>query len=311
MHIKNLNFAENKNGLLLVLFTALISGFSIFISSFGVKEFDSSVFTFLKNAAVALLLLGIIVGFRQFNEIKALNKKQWLQLILIGFVGGSIPFLLFFKGLQMTTGATAAFLHKTIFIYVAVFAIIFLKEKLTKGLFFGSLMILAGNYLMIKPDFRFSAGNLLIFIAVAFWAAENVFAKHVLKELSGNVVAFGRMFFGSVFILIFLLVSGKLPLLADLTGRHLMWILISDVFLLLYVLTYYNGLKQIKATTAACILTLGLPITTLLDYAFRGVNVSVMQATGMALILAGIISIAWLNEALSAAKTQVKHYGWN
>ena len=287
---------ENMDGLLLVLFTAIISGFSIFINSIGVKEFDSSIFTFAKNLVVAALLLAIIIGLGNFSDLRLLKRKHWLQLTLIGLIGGSIPFLLFFRGLQLAAGTTSAFLHKTIFIYITIFALLFLKEKLTKGLFIGAALLLLGNYLLIRPDFSFSLGHLLIVIAVIFWAAENTFAKYVLrqKELSGTLVAFGRMFFGSIFILAFLIFSGKIQLLGKLTATHFMWILLSTVFLLFYVFTYYNGLKHIKVTTAASILTIGSPITTLLSWLFAGKAITLSQSVGMLLIVAGIISVIWL-----------------
>lgn len=293
---------ESKSGLMLVFFTAIISGFSIFINSIGVKEFDSSIFTFLKNIAVSVFLFCIILLLGMFIELKKLSKKQWFQLIAIGLIGGSIPFLLFFQGLKLTTGATSGFLHKTIFIFVAVFAILFLKEKPTKGVIIGAALLLLGNYLMIKPDFRFAEGHLLILAAVIFWAAENTFSKYVLKSLSGTIVAFGRMFFGSIFILIFLLVTGRLSLITKLTGAHIGWVLLSSMFLLLYVFTYYNGLKQIKASTAASILAIGSPITTLLSWVFANKPVTLQQSMGMLLIAVGIISIVSLPSILKYAK---------
>ena len=304
---------ENKKGLMLVFFTAIISGFSIFVNSFGVKEFDSSLFTFLKNSVVALLLFAIIIGFGSFHELKKLKRKQWLQLVLIGLIGGSIPFLLFFKGLQMTTGTTSAFMHKTLFVFAAVFAVIFLREKLTKGFFIGAMLLMIGNYLLIKPDFNFGIAHLLVVIAVVFWAAENVIAKHVLEELSGTVVAFGRMFFGSIFMLVFLAATNKLQLASSLNSSHFMWIGITAVFLLLYNLTFYSGLKEIKATTAACILSIGSPITTLLGFIFSGKTISLSQAFGMLLIATGIISIIWLHSILKyfANILKVRTYGRN
>jgi uncharacterized membrane protein len=53
-----------KKGLIFVLMTALISGISIFVNKFGVKGVDSTVFTFMKNSMVALLLVGILLGFK-------------------------------------------------------------------------------------------------------------------------------------------------------------------------------------------------------------------------------------------------------
>lgn len=51
---------KNK-GYFLVLGTAFISGFSIFINKFGVSVINPYIFTFLKNAVVALILCAIIL----------------------------------------------------------------------------------------------------------------------------------------------------------------------------------------------------------------------------------------------------------
>ena len=289
---------ESKKGLMLVLGTAVISGFSIFINSYGVKGFDSSVFTFSKNFAVALALIALILGMRQWREIARLSRRQWSQLFVIGVIGGSIPFLLFFKGLQLASGATASFIHKTLFLYAAVFAVIFLKEKLSKGLLIGCALLLAGNFVVLMPKLTFSFGHLLILIAALFWAAENVYAKHVLKQLSGTMVAFGRMFFGSILLLFFIIAMDKESLLMGMTVAQYGWIGITSFLLFLYVLTFYNGLKLIKVSTATAILVLGSVITTMLDVLFKGAPVTLLQASGMLLIAAGIVFVVWFSSTL-------------
>ena len=296
---------ESKKGLMLVLGTAVISGFSIFINSYGVKGFDSSVFTFSKNLVVAIALLALILGMGQWKEISRLTRRQWSQLFVIGVIGGSIPFLLFFKGLQLASGATASFIHKTLFLYAAVFAVIFLKEKLSKGLLIGCALLLAGNFVVLMPKLTFSFGHLLILIAALFWAAENVYAKHVLKQLSGTMVAFGRMFFGSILLLFFIIAMDKESLLIGMTSAQYGWIGITSLLLLAYVVTYYNGLKLVKVSSATAILVLGSVITTLLDLLFKGTPVTLSQAFGMVLIAAGIVSVVWFSPAsgkLASAK---------
>jgi uncharacterized membrane protein len=86
-----------KKGLIFVLMTALISGISIFVNKFGVKGVDSTVFTFMKNSMVALLLVGILLGFKEFGNLRKLTKKDWLSLVTIGLIGGAIPFVLFLR----------------------------------------------------------------------------------------------------------------------------------------------------------------------------------------------------------------------
>ncbi|HII17578.1 TPA: DMT family transporter [Candidatus Woesearchaeota archaeon] len=299
----------HKKGLVLVLFTAIISGCSIFINSFGVAGFDSSVFTFSKNLVVAAMLAALLLLFGKWEEVKRLSRRQWMKLALIGFVGGSIPFLLFFRGLQMTTGTTSAFLHKTLFIYASVFALLFLKEKLSKGFIAGACLLLAGNYLMLGPSFDLSPGYLLIIGATVLWAAENAYARHTLSEMSGTIVAFGRMAFGSLFIFLFLLLAGKAPQLALMSPQQWEWIGVTSVFLLLYVYTFYNGLAAVKVSTATSILTLGAPITTLLDFAFLGKPVTPDTALGMLLIGAGVASIflyAWAAGSVVGAAGEKK-----
>tara|TARA_Y100000310_G_scaffold343478_1_gene451310 strand:- start:2788 stop:3696 length:909 start_codon:yes stop_codon:yes gene_type:complete len=281
---------NKKNGLILVFLTAIISGFSIFINKFGVSGIDSSVFTFSKNIVVALFLFSVVLLIGEFKVLKNLTKKQWLNLGLIGLIGGAIPFLLFFKGLQLGSVVGGAFIHKTLFIYASLFALLFLKEKLNWKIIVVAGLLLIGNLLLLKiKAFSFGFGEGLVLIATLFWAGENVLSKHVLKELSGNVVSFGRMFFGSVFILIFLMFTGKLNLVYSLSLSQISWIIITSVMLLLFVMTYYNGLKFVKVSTATSILLLGSPITTLLSFVFAGSNLVLSQVLGILLILVGIL----------------------
>ena len=110
----------NKNkGMLLILGTALISGFAVFLGKFGVSVINPYIFTGLKNIIVALLAVSWLLMMKDWRVLKNLSKKQWFLLSMVGLVGGSIPFLLFFKGLSLTAPAQAAFIHKTMFIYVA------------------------------------------------------------------------------------------------------------------------------------------------------------------------------------------------
>jgi len=278
-------------GVYLVLMTAVVSGFSIFLNSYAVKGFDSSVFTFSKNLVVALLLTAVILGMSQWKTLLRITKKQWEQLALIGFIGGSVPFLLFFKGLQLSTASTASFIHKLLFVFVAVFALFMLREKMTKPLLAGAAFLMVGTYVMIKPQFEMNVGTALILGATVLWAIEQTYAKKVLKELSGTVVAWGRMFFGAVFMMPFLLFTGKLSLVTSMTQSQWLWILLTSALLFLYVFTFYNGLKEVKVTTAACILSLGAPITALLSWIVQGKTILIGDAVGMLLILTGVLTV--------------------
>lgn len=287
-------------GLALVLSTAFISGFAIFINKFGVKEFNPYLFTFLKNLLVSFFLVGLLLGLKEFKNLAKLSPRNWLTLSIIGLVGGSIPFLLFFKGLSQTTASNSAFIHKTMFLYVALLAAVFLKEKISPKILFGALLLLLGNSIFLKIlPYGSREGDILVLLATLFWAVENVISKNALKTLSPRIVAFGRMGIGSVFILFFLLASGNIQTVSKLTPLHLQWILISSAILFGYVTTWYTGLKYIPVSVATSILLLGSPITSLLTFFFAGGKITANQFWGMLLILAGVIVVIGIQKTTS------------
>jgi drug/metabolite transporter (DMT)-like permease len=280
-----------KKGYLLVLLTALVSGISIFLNKFGVNGINPYIFTWSKNILVALFLLCTLILFKEFRNFKELTARQWGKLVAIGFFGGSVPFLLFFKGLSMAPSATASLLHKSMFIFVAFAAVFFLKEKLNKGFLIAAILLFLGNLLLLgRTGFGFGIPELLIMSAVILWSAETIISKHVLQELSSRIVAFGRMFFGVLFILVFLATTGNMTHLAALTVPQIGWIVFTAVLLFLYVTSWYAGLKLIPASRAVCVLLLGSAVTTILSFIYAG-SVTVAGLAGVALILSGVLII--------------------
>lgn len=292
-----------QKGLLLVLGTAVISGFSIFINKYGVSIINPYIFTFLKNVLVAAVISGLILGFKNQKTLKKLTKKQWELLLAIGLIGGSLPFLLFFKGLSLTNAAESSFIQKTMFIYVALLASVFLKEKLNKNFLIGGLFLMLGNLFLLGKSslLILNKGTLLIFIATLFWAMENVISKYALKELPGKIVGWGRMFFGSLFVLVFLSVTGQLSSITRLSFTQINWIIITAFVLLGYVLTWYNGLKHIPVSQAAAILALGAPITTLLNL-ISGNAIGPREILAGVFIVFGVILVLGLKEILETTK---------
>jgi len=281
----------NKKGLILVFSTAVISGFSIFLNKYGVSVVNPYIFTFLKNIIVALILGSLIFLIKDWKVFTSLAKKQWLQLVLIGLIGGSVPFLLFFKGLSLTSAAQGAFIHKTMFVYAAVLAVIFLKEKISKEFLIGALFLLFGGLISLKAlPVSFGKGDLFVLIATILWAVENSISKYVLKELPAKIVAWGRMFFGSLFILVYLILTSQIGLIANLWSGQIIWVLITSILLFGYVFTWYSGLKYIPLSTATAILIFGSLITTFLSF-ISGSQISFKEIISAVLVLIGVIFV--------------------
>ena len=261
-----------SKGIWLAIAATLISGFAVFINKYALAGWGSSeVYTSAKNIVAAVLLSSIFIGFGYREKLKALSIKQWGKLALIGLIGGSIPFLMFFNGLQLSSSPGAAFWHKTLFIWVAILAYPILKEKLSKLQLIAFGVLILGNVALFWPKVMiFNSATLLILGATVLWALENVLAKIFMKEISPAIMAWGRMSFGAIILILYLVATSKGAMLFNISISQLPWLLIVGVTLFLYVSTWYRAINKIPVTIAAVILTAASPITTLLNNLVKG-----------------------------------------
>jgi drug/metabolite transporter (DMT)-like permease len=278
----------NNKGIYLALTTAFISGVSVFLNKFAVAFWtSSSIFTTAKNLVVVILLISLIIFGKKNSELKKLSGQDWLYLVAIGFVGGSLPFLLFFKGLVTTSATTAAFIHKTLFVWVAVLAVPLLKERLSKLQLAALGILVIGTYLLASPiKLEFGLGEFLILLATFLWAIENIVVKVALRKISPLLTAAGRMFFGSIFLMIYLAVAGEFGQLFVYSLPKTGWLFLSGILLFGYVLTWYSSLKYLPATVASSILVVAAPLTAFLDSLFT------IQRLKPSALLSGLIIAA-------------------
>ncbi len=294
-----------QKGFYLVLATAVISGLANFFNKFGMQALGKNAFqyTTLKNVVVALFLTLIVLTPFIFKKLKLLSKKDWLKLSLIGLIGGSVPFLLFFQGLSLTSPVSASFIHKTLFIWVAILAFPILKEKLSKLQFIALGILLTGNVIFEGfSGLKFGYAEILILIATLLWAAENIIAKIALKNIDSMVLAWGRMFFGSIILVLFLLFTGNMGGLLDLSSNQMAWILLVSLFLGGYVITWYSALKKLPVTVTASVLVLASPITTFLNATFVTHKLSLDKILGALIILVGVVLFWKFREKLEDQK---------
>lgn len=286
-----------RKGAWFALGAAIISGFAIYLNKFAVMTIaDPFILTTSKNLTVALLFLALIVLPKALPELRSLSRRQWLTLGIIGCVGGSLPFLLFFKGLTAASAPGAAFIHKTLFIWITIIAVPFLGERLSKFHLMALATLITGNLALVglPNSLAFGQAELYVFIATILWAIEAVIAKKFMWQVSSSVAAFGRMFFGAMVMLIYLGFTGRSGDLASLSGQQLGWVAITSLFLFGYVWSYYAGLKYAPASIVASILVLGSVITSLLYAVFDAKKFSWEQATGMLLIIVATLVLWYL-----------------
>jgi drug/metabolite transporter (DMT)-like permease len=278
---------------LLALTAAAISGVSNFVNKFAVTAVkDPVAFTTLKNAIVAVFLVGLMLAMKKKAEIASLDRKQWAALSAIGVIGGSIPFALFFTGLTQTSAVNASLIHKTLFIWVILLAAPLLKEKMSSLQWLGVAAIFGANLLVGGfTGFKFNGGELMILAATLFWAVESVIAKATLGRISSTTVAAARMVLGSLVLLPIAAWRGGLPSLAGMQPSHWGWTLLTAALLAGYVLTWYAALKRAPASYVAALLVPATLVTNSLSAIFVTHSFTGPQLASAALWIAGSVLI--------------------
>lgn len=294
--VKNNTSVNNKleiRGTMLVFLTALISGISIVINKFFVVRVDPLVFTAIRALFIGLIFFIISLAISKKTG-KKFKKVSWKYLLLIGIIGGSFAFWTFFSGLKLTTAGRAAILHKTLPIYATIFGVTFLKEKVSGKQLAALFLMLFGIILieLTRISFDIRLGDFLIIAATILWAIETTISKKVMLNKESNwVVTFSRMFFGSVILFAIIFLTGNTSMLLSLTKQQMIYIIISTIFLLLYVLTFYWGLKYINLSKASTILLLAPVISLVLGVLYLNEKVMLLQFIGTILILIGAVMI--------------------
>ena len=261
-----------QKGIYLAIITSVISGISIFINKFAVSAIQPPLlFTATKNAGVGLLILSIILIAGKWREMKNLKRLDYVYLLLIAVIGGSLPFYLFFTGLSQIPAVNGAIIQKSLVLWVSILAIPLLKEKLSRKQFLAVLILFTGNLLIGGfKGFKYSQGELYVLLATIIWGVETGLAKKVLLRVSPDLVTGATMGLGSVILIIAAVITSPTSFS---TGLHLnqtqwFWLLLTMATLLSYVMCWYRALKLAPATTVTAVLVSSTLITNILSAVF-------------------------------------------
>jgi drug/metabolite transporter (DMT)-like permease len=288
-------------GVVLAFVVALISGVSVFVNAFAVKQLpDAAVYTTLKNGVAALILIVAALAVVPRAEVRALDRRSWTALLVIGVIGGSVPFILFFNGLAMASAPSAAFIHKTLFVWVVLLAVPFLGERLGWFPIAALGVLLAGQFLAAPPTgVVWGSGETMILAATLLWAVEVVLARRLLLgSVSSPLLGAARLGIGLVVLLGYLAVTGRFSVVTSLTATQWVWALGTGALLAGYVGTWLAALRRAPATVVASVLVLGAPITAVLTAVANGT-----LPTGPVLVGQVAITIAAATVAVLAIRS--------
>lgn len=249
----------------------------------------------LMRFAVASALLGALVLVLRGNWRVGLPRATDVPALfgagLLGIV--AYPVVLGYGQLSVGSGA-AAVLVDTAPIFTALFAALFLKERLSAAGWIGMLAAFAGVALISVGEagggVGFAPGAPLLLVAAVLLSAYFVAQKPLLASYSAVAVSAYAVFSGTLVLLVFL--PGLPAAIVEASLAATLSILYLGVFpsAIAYT-TWAYALSKLPASRTASFLYLVPPITFVIAWAFFGETPALLSLFGATVTLAAVLVV--------------------
>lgn len=227
------------------------------------------------------------------------NRKQWLQLMVLGFFGIFFYNLCFFYGLQYINASRASLIVALNPAVIALASWLLFQERLSRVKLFGIGICLAGAGLVIvsrnQQLFNGAAGawigDLLIFGCVLGWGIYSLYSRELNHSLGPLQTVTYSILVGTVMLWATSAVRGELRLeaLAALDfGQFFSLLYLGVLGSALAYIWYYDGIRKIGATRSGVFIALNPLTAVILGALLLGEHMTLPMYLGGGLILGGI-----------------------
>jgi bacterial/archaeal transporter family protein len=129
------------------LLSAFFAACTAIFAKIGVENVGSDYATFIRTIVILLALTAILFATGQFQSPGSVSGRTYLFLVLSGLATGA-SWVCYFRALKLGEAARVAPIDKLSVIMVAIFAVIFLGEKLSLSNWAGIILIAIGAILV-------------------------------------------------------------------------------------------------------------------------------------------------------------------
>lgn len=139
---------KRKAWLIYALLSALFASLTSILGKVGIENVESNLGTAIRTIVVLVMAWIIVFATKKQRDIKKIDKKSLIFLILSGVATGA-SWLCYYKALQDGLASIVVPIDKLSILVTVLFAYIFLKEKLSKKSLLGLILIVVGTLLLL------------------------------------------------------------------------------------------------------------------------------------------------------------------
>lgn len=284
--------------LVMAVLSAVFAGVTAILAKCGIRHTDSDVATALRTVVVLLFAWVMVWIVGSADTIGQISTTSVVFLILSGLATGG-SWLCYFKALSMADVNKVAPVDKSSTILSVLLAIVLFSETSHLGAkLAGTALLAVGIYLMIekkpgqKPGEQDRRWIVYGVLSAVFAALTSILAKVGITGVESNLGTAIRT--GVVLVVSWGIVAarGKLRQIPKVRGRELAWILLSGVTTGASWLCYYYAIGNGVVSVVVPIDKMSILVTVLLSRVILKERISGKAGLGLALMLAGTVTIA-------------------
>ncbi len=152
------------------------------------------------------MLLGSIFVFIYIRFTKRKLKVSLKSLVIFALIGSLIAlhWLAFFKAVKVSNVSITLAMMSTGAFFTSLLEPIFFKRKIIKYEVVFGLIVIVGLYIIFKVETAYLTGILFALLSSFLGALFSIFNGMVVKTHDATIISFYELFFGVVFISIFI-----------------------------------------------------------------------------------------------------------
>jgi transporter family protein len=140
--------SSNNLWMLYAFGSAIFAALTAILGKVGIRGVESNLGTALRTVVVLLMAWMMVLISGKQKEIKSIDKRSWLFLILSGFATGS-SWLFYYRALKDGQASIVVPIDKLSILVTIAFSYFVFHEKLQKRAAFGLLAIVVGTLVLL------------------------------------------------------------------------------------------------------------------------------------------------------------------
>ena len=277
--------------------SAFFAGITAVLAKCGIRKTDSTVATAIRTIVVLAFSWLMVLVAGSGGQITAIDGRTWLFLILSGLATGA-SWLCYFKALQLGDINKVVPVDKSSVILTMLLAFLLLRERITLFGGIGVVLIAAGTFLMIeKKDVEkqpqgYKKRWLLYAVGSAVFASlTSILGKVGISGVESNLGTAIRTAVVLIMAWGMVLVTRKTRAVKEIPKSELGFICLSGIATGASWLCYYRALQDGPASVVVPIDKLSILVTVAFSYFVFHERLSKKSGLGLALIVAGTLSM--------------------